>query len=95
MMTRCCCFNCMNPGTVRTTSARRGERAVYMCDFHANRLLGYSTENDFRHGTEKVNPFTYGVELETSFSPRFCRTATCPPLTVRLMWSTKAPSIRE
>lgn len=68
MMIRCACKNCLNMGTVKTTAARRGERTVYMCDFHANRLLGYSTENDFHHGTEKVNPFTYGVELETSFS---------------------------
>jgi len=73
MMIRCACKNCLNMGTVKTTAARRGERAVYMCDFHANRLLGYSTENDFRHGTEKVNPFTYGVELETSFSTEKAR----------------------
>ena len=68
MMNRCACFGCMNPGTVRTTSARRGERAVYMCDFHANNLLGYCTENTFRMGTEKVNPFTFGMENETSAS---------------------------
>lgn len=73
MMIKCACKNCLSEGTVKTTAARRGERAVYMCAFHAESLLGYTTENTFRMGTEKVNPFTYGVELETSFSTEKAR----------------------
>lgn len=73
MMIRCCCPNCMNPGTVRSTSFRRGERAVFMCEEHAHDMMSYSTKNNSTHGTEKVNPFTYGVELETSYSTEKAR----------------------
>jgi len=64
----CCCSECSDIGTVKVDAYRRGGRSAYMCAFHANRLYGYSHENDSTFGTDKVNPWTFGIELETSYS---------------------------
>lgn len=65
-MAKCCCVGCMNEGTVKSDSYRRGGRSVYMCDYHAHRLMSYSAENDNRIGNEKENGFTFSFENETS-----------------------------
>ena len=62
---KCQVPECLNMGTILTSLKRRGNRAAYLCEFHANNLEGYSTEPDTKLGTEKVNPFTFGWECET------------------------------
>lgn len=70
---KCMCKNCNNNGTIKVEIAKRGNRYGYMCEFHASRLEGYCTENDYRHGSRKVNGFTYSMELETSASTQKAR----------------------
>lgn len=65
--------NCNNIATVKVSLMRRGGRPAYMCEHHAHRLEGYSTENRNRVGTAKVNGFTCSIELETSFSTATAR----------------------
>ncbi len=65
---KCMCKNCGNAGTVRVPIAKRGGRDGWMCTMHAERELGYCTENNYRHGVEKKDCFTFSKELETSYS---------------------------
>lgn len=62
----CMCKDCNHIGTVKVPIAKRGDRFGYMCDFHARRLEGYTVENDYRLGNQKVNEFTFSNELEVS-----------------------------
>lgn len=62
----CMCKDCSNIGTVKVPIAKRGNRYGYMCSFHANRLEGYTVENDYRSGNRKKNGFTFSAELEVS-----------------------------
>lgn len=62
----CMCKDCTNIGTVKVPIAKRGNRYGYMCSFHANRLEGYTVENDYRSGNRKKNGFTFSCELEVS-----------------------------
>lgn len=64
----CTCKGCTSPATVKVDLYRRGGRSAWLCDFHAHSMESYYFENDHRHGTNKVNPYTYGIELETAFS---------------------------
>lgn len=64
-MPKCSCLNCSNIGTTKYAVRRRGGNNAFLCDFHANYLEGYSTENPIRLGTVKVNGMTYSIELET------------------------------
>lgn len=64
----CACTTCQNEGMVKLDSFRRGGRSIYLCSFHAENLESYSFENELTYGTDKVNPWTFGQELETSFS---------------------------
>lgn len=60
---------CNNGATVKTTLYRRGERAVYLCEFHAYGKYAYhQMKNNLFVGTPKADGFTVGLELETSFS---------------------------
>lgn len=66
---RCIKDGCNNKGVFRLTLATRGERSAYVCEKHcydANNLESYFAENDYIHGTYKMNGFTYSIELETS-----------------------------
>lgn len=65
---KCQCVGCNAIGTVKISLAKRGERSAWLCGFHAENLGSYSLENDNHHGKEKVNGFTFGMELETSDS---------------------------
>ena len=62
----CMCKDCNNIGTVKVPIAKRGNRYGYMCQFHADRLEGYSVENGYRSGVRKKNGFTFSAELEVS-----------------------------
>lgn len=62
-----CMFEaCTNVGTVPVRINKRGGRCGYMCEHHARRLEGYSTENGLRSGKRKGNGFTFSEELEVS-----------------------------
>lgn len=67
-MARCMCKGCMNEGINPVSIAKRGNRNGYVCDFHLYNMESYSDENEYRHGSRKVNGFTFSVELETSYS---------------------------
>lgn len=64
----CNCKGCQNIGTIKISLNRRGNRASYLCEHHATELERYSTENDEKLGTSKAHGYTFGVELETSYS---------------------------
>lgn len=67
-MAKCMCKGCMNEGTNPVSIAKRGNRNGYVCNFHLYNMEGYNDENGYRHGSRKVNGFTFSVELETSYS---------------------------
>lgn len=67
-MPKCQCPNCSAIGTHKYSVRRRGGNMAYLCDFHSRYLENYATENNYRLGEQKVNGFTYSVELETMHS---------------------------
>lgn len=68
MFIKCQCSDCSAEGTVKLSLKSRGGRSAYLCSFHAEHLEGYNTESTAERGLKKVNPFTFGMELETSSS---------------------------
>lgn len=64
----CNCVGCNAIGTVAREMPNRGGRMAWLCDYHANRLMSYSTENHNRIGNKKCHGGTFSVELETSYS---------------------------
>ena len=56
---------CNNVATVIVPLANRGNRNACFCQECADRMLSYFAENSTRKGKEKVNGFTYSMELET------------------------------
>lgn len=71
---KCMCKGCMNNGTVKVERVIRfGGRSGYICDFHSWWLANYSADNDTWIGTDKVTPFTFGSEFETSRSTATAR----------------------
>ena len=66
------CTNCgttMNKDRMtKIEKNNRGGRSAFICERCRTRMLGYTYENDTRHGCATVHPFTYGIELETSCS---------------------------
>lgn len=59
---------CHCEGVVKVDLARRGGRSVWLCREHAEHMNGYNYENQFTLGTPNKTGYTYGIELETSFS---------------------------
>lgn len=70
---KCMCKNCNAIGTVKVTIENRGNGNGYMCEFHARREEGYTTENNYRLGERKAHGFTSSFELESSRSSRRVR----------------------
>lgn len=64
----CAVPGCNSEGVVKASLFRRGNRSAFLCEFHATHMDVYSFENESRYGTVKVNPWTIGIELETSFT---------------------------
>ena len=62
------CKDCHSVGVVRVPIAKRGNRFGYLCQFHADRLEGYTVENGFRMGNRKQNMGTFSAELEVSMA---------------------------
>ena len=65
---KCACPECSSIGTHKVDLYRRGGRSAFLCDFHYGQEESYYTKNNETCGTKKVHPYTFGVELETSFT---------------------------
>lgn len=46
----------------------RGGRNAYICEHCREEMRQYTYRNNQKHGCDTVHPFTYGIELETSYS---------------------------
>lgn len=68
VIAKCQCKDCTNEGTVKLTLKNRGNRPAYVCEYHAKYEDSYYSENEYRQGKRKMNGYTFGVELETSYS---------------------------
>ena len=53
---------------IRYQKNNRGGKDAFICPECRAEMHSYSTKNNERRGADTVHPFTYGIELETSYS---------------------------
>ena len=68
---RCMCVGCNNIGTVKISLDKRGNRAAYMCDYHAenNEWYGDGGKNEAGAvGKKRAKMYRFGVEFESAWT---------------------------
>lgn len=53
---------------IEVSKNNRGGRVSYLCQRCNEEMHSYTTKNNEERGASTVHPFTYGIELETSYS---------------------------